>query len=202
MNELFLKCCPTSREVGCVYYSAKLSHLSILPTRFPVFTIFLTSFNISDTKNSDPFSSSATYGLQTQSLLRSPPSLKSHLSLSSFSISLSICFQPLGFSNSLFSSVLASQIVGVFSIRGLTPSTLVSISAQSLNLIHHTASFPTSLPHLVTDQFTTWVTSATLAFTRCTHQAIPFSFIMKETPSPQRNVPNGLFHIKYFFIPK
>ncbi|XP_062109616.1 uncharacterized protein LOC133821165 isoform X3 [Humulus lupulus] len=144
----------------------------------------------------------ATYGLQTQSLLRSPPSLKSHLSLSSFSISLSICFQPLGFSNSLFSSVLASQIVGVFSIRGLTPSTLVSISAQSLNLIHHTASFPTSLPHLVTDQFTTWVTSATLAFTRCTHQAIPFSFIMKETPSPQRNVPNGLFHIKYFFIPK
>ncbi|KAF4362346.1 hypothetical protein F8388_008230 [Cannabis sativa] len=43
----------------------------------------------------------------------------------------------------------------ISSIKDLTPSDLVSISAQSLNIIHQTASFPTSFPDSVSDQFKT-----------------------------------------------
>ncbi|PON86337.1 Coiled-coil domain-containing protein [Trema orientale] len=41
----------------------------------------------------------------------------------------------------------------VVSVRDLEPANLVSICAQSLNLIDHTASFPTSLPDSVAEQF-------------------------------------------------
>ena len=43
----------------------------------------------------------------------------------------------------------------VSSLQDLTPAILVSICAQSLNLIHQTASFPNSLPDSVPEQFKT-----------------------------------------------